>query len=51
MEYNAFAFAEVLTFLVNTYAKTNFEQNEMYYKMKRQIQTSWDGVGSCEFMP
>ena len=29
MEYNAFAFAEVLTFLVNTHGKTNFEQNEM----------------------
>ena len=51
MEYNAFAFCEVLTYLVNTYGKTKFEQNELYYKMKRQLQTSWDGVGSWKFMP
>ena len=51
MEYIAFAFAEVLTFLISTHAKTKLEQNEMYYTMKRQIQTSWDGVGSWKFMP
>ena len=50
MEYNAFAFCEVLTYPVNTYGKTKFEQNELYYKMKRQIETSWDGVGSWKFM-
>ena len=49
MEYNAFAFCEVLTYLVNTYGKTKFEQNELYYKMKRQLQTSWDGVGTWKF--
>ena len=51
MEYNAFAFVEVLTYLVNEKGKTNFERNELYYKMKRQLQTSWDGVGSWKFMP
>ena len=51
MEYNAFAFYEALTCLVNTNGKTKFEQNELYYKMKRQLQTSWDGVGSWKFTP
>ena len=50
MEYNAFAFGEVLTYLVNEKCKTNFEQNELYHKMKRQLQTNWDGVGSWNFM-
>ena len=51
MEYNAFVFVEVLIYLIGEKAKTNFEQNELYYKMKRQLQTSWDGVGSWKFMP
>ena len=51
MEYNTFAFCEVLTYLVNEKGNTNFEQHELYYKMKRQLQESWDGVGSWKFMP
>ena len=51
MSYNAFAFFEVLNYLIKEKAKTNFEKTELYYKMKRQLQTSWDGVGSWEFMP
>ena len=44
MEYNAFACCEGLTYLVNTNGKAKFEQNELYYKMKRQLQESWDGA-------
>ena len=50
MEYNAFVFIEVLNYLIKEKAKTNFEKTELYYKMKRQLQTSWDGVGSWKFM-
>ena len=51
MEYNAFAFYEALIFLVHFDAKTNFEKNELRYKMKYQLQTAWDGVGDWKFMP
>ena len=51
MEYNAFVFIEVLNYLIKEKAKINFEKTELYYKMKRQLQTSWDGVGSWKFMP
>ena len=45
MAYNSYAFAEILKYLIGEKAKTKFEQNELYYKMKLQQENCWDGVG------
>ena len=51
MEYNSYAFVEVLKYLIGEKAKTKFEQTEMYHIMKLQLQKNWNGVGEWEFMP
>ena len=51
MEYNAYAFVDVLKYLIEEKAKTKREQNELYYKMKLQLQDCWDGVGEWKLMP
>ena len=51
MEYSVFAFCAGLIFLVHMDAKTKFEQHELYYKMKNQLQITWDGVSEWKFMP
>ena len=45
MVYNSTAFLEVIKYLINEKAKTQFEQNELYYKMKLQLNECWDGIG------
>ena len=45
MAYNFYAFAEILKYLIGEKAKTKFEQNDLYYKMKLQQENCWDGVG------
>ena len=45
MVYNSTAFIEIIIYLINEKAKTKFEQNELYYKMKLQLNECWDGIG------
>ena len=45
MIYNPYVFIEVIKYLINENAKTKFEQNELYYKIKLQLNECWDGIG------